>query len=44
MRLKRVAAPMPTVDLALAHQSASAAPALRGLLSLVDTLPPPSAD
>ncbi|WP_329537597.1 LysR substrate-binding domain-containing protein (plasmid) [Streptomyces sp. NBC_01450] len=44
VRLKRVTAPMPTVDLALAHQPASAAPALRGLLSLVDTLPGPSAD
>ena len=39
VRLKRVTAPMPTVDLALAHRPAGAAPALRGLLSLVDTLP-----
>jgi DNA-binding transcriptional LysR family regulator len=44
VRLKRVTAPMPTVDLALAHQSASAAPALRGLLGLVDALAGPSAD
>ncbi|WP_405817551.1 LysR substrate-binding domain-containing protein [Streptomyces sp. NBC_01390] len=39
VRLKRVTAPMPTVDLALAHRPAGAAPALRGLLSLVDALP-----
>ncbi|MFK4103885.1 LysR family transcriptional regulator [Streptomyces sp. NPDC019531] len=44
VRLKRVTAPMPTVDLALAHQAASATPALRGLLSLVDALAGPSAD
>ncbi|GAX58733.1 LysR family transcriptional regulator [Streptomyces olivochromogenes] len=44
VRLKRVTAPMPTVDLALAHQSASAAPVLRGLLGLIDTLPGPTAD
>jgi hypothetical protein len=35
---------MPTVDLALAHQSASATPVLRGLLGLIDTLPGPTAD
>jgi DNA-binding transcriptional LysR family regulator len=44
VRLKRVTAPMPTVDLALAHQSASATPVLRGLLGLIDTLPGPTAD
>jgi DNA-binding transcriptional LysR family regulator len=44
VRLKRVTAPMPTVDLALAHRPASAAPALRGLLGLVGTLPGPPAD
>ncbi|WP_406483538.1 LysR family transcriptional regulator [Streptomyces sp. NBC_01615] len=44
VRLKRVTAPMPTVDLALAHQAASATPALRGLLSLVDALAGPSAE
>ncbi|WP_406177351.1 LysR family transcriptional regulator [Streptomyces sp. NBC_00996] len=36
VRLKRVTAPMPTVDLALAHQPRRVVPALRGLLSLVD--------
>jgi len=44
VRLKRVTAPVPTVDLALAHRPGAATPALRGLLGLVDTLPPPSAD
>ncbi|MDT0483603.1 LysR family transcriptional regulator [Streptomyces doebereineriae] len=44
VRLKHVTAPMPTVDLALAHRSANAAPALGGLLSLVDALAGPSAD
>ncbi|MFF4733204.1 LysR family transcriptional regulator [Streptomyces mirabilis] len=44
VRLKRVTAPMPAVDLALAHRPGDATPALRGLLSLVGTLPPASAD
>lgn len=44
VRLKHVTAPMPTVDLALAHRPASTAPALRGLLGLIDTLPGPTAD
>ncbi|MEU6379115.1 LysR family transcriptional regulator [Streptomyces sp. NPDC046909] len=44
VRLKRVTAPMPTVDLALAHRPGDATPALRGLLGLVDTLPLTSAD
>jgi DNA-binding transcriptional LysR family regulator len=44
VRLKRVTVPTPTVGLALAHQPAGTAPALRGLLSLVDALSGPSAD
>ncbi|MCX5337513.1 MULTISPECIES: LysR family transcriptional regulator [unclassified Streptomyces] len=44
VRLKHVTAPMPTVDLALAHRPASIAPALRGLLGLIDTLPGATAD
>ncbi|MDQ0760577.1 DNA-binding transcriptional LysR family regulator [Streptomyces canus] len=43
VRLKRVTPPIPTADLALAHRSASTAPALRGLLSLVGALPGASA-
>ncbi|WP_326660297.1 LysR family transcriptional regulator [Streptomyces canus] len=39
VRLKHVTAPMPTVDLALAHRPADPAPALQGLLGLVDALP-----
>ncbi|WP_328979962.1 LysR family transcriptional regulator [Streptomyces canus] len=39
VRLKHVTAPMPTVDLALAHRPAGTAPALQGLLGLVDALP-----
>ncbi|MET7355497.1 LysR family transcriptional regulator [Streptomyces mirabilis] len=39
VRLKHMSAPVPTVDLALATQPHRAAPALRGLLSLVDALP-----
>ncbi|WUH89567.1 LysR substrate-binding domain-containing protein [Streptomyces sp. NBC_00433] len=44
VRFKHVTAPMPTVDLALAHQPRAASPALRELLRLVDTLPGPAAD
>ncbi|MCX5254427.1 LysR substrate-binding domain-containing protein [Streptomyces canus] len=42
VRLKHVTAPMPTVDLSLAHRPEGAAPALQGLLGLVDALPGPS--
>jgi DNA-binding transcriptional LysR family regulator len=44
VRLKRVTAPTPTVELALAHQPHRTAPALRELLRLVDALPDRSAD